>query len=170
MGWSRDLGVVTTEEVRASVVAATARAQGKLSEAERARRLQLADALVAGSTSTPADLAELSSLNAVSTPTLSVEELATIEQACAVAEAGVRIMGGRAHVVLGGSDRVETQPEASLKGMRQTSITVTVTVMSGDAQAAPAAETAPARVKEKEATDDFLNTPVMPASRKRGVE
>lgn len=141
MGWSRDLGVVTTAGVTAAVAAATARAAGNLSAAESARRDELRNALMTGSPSA-ADLAELSKLNAISIPTMSPEELATVEKATMLAEMGVEVMGGEAHVVLGASDRIEDQPEAPLKGARQTSITVTVTrTIAPERPAAPVVNT-----------------------------
>jgi hypothetical protein len=134
VGWSRDIGVVQTSQVVAAVQAATSRARGELSPEQKARRKSLSDALSSGGVATAAELAELSLLNTLLSPQMSPEEIALVGKVAAVAEAGVEEMGGTAHVVIGGSDRLEAQPEAPEKGSRQTSITVTVTVTTGPAK------------------------------------
>jgi hypothetical protein len=131
MAWTRDLGTVAADEVAAKVAQATADARGCLSDVDAARKADLLARLNAGQDVPRAELDELSRLNGKCSVKMSPEDLATIDKAADLAEAGVRIMGGHAHVTLGGSDRIEDQPEAPLKGVRQTRITVTVSVTQG---------------------------------------
>jgi len=145
VGWSRDIGVVSTAEVVAAVRAATARHRGELSPEQQLRRKKLSDALSSGNVASPGELAELSQLNMLLSPMMSPEEIATIDKVAALAEAGVEEMGGKAHVVVGGSDRIEGQPEASGRGVRQTSITVTVTVTTGSTQKTDPIKSPPAK-------------------------
>jgi hypothetical protein len=145
MGWSRDIGVVAGKDVEAKVAEATARARGVLSDADREQLSVLKNAVARGIGLAPGALAELRALEAVKDPTMSPEELATIDIAAKMAAAAVGFAGGVAHVVLGASDRKEEQPEASLKGRRQRSYTITVTVTDGVATSS-STQPSPAKV------------------------
>jgi len=128
MGWSRDLGILRSEDVDDAVQAAVGRALGSVSKADAKRLAAFKKQLAAGEAITTADLVEMSRLNDLSIPTIDAHEASTIPAACATARAAVQALGGEAHVSIGGSSRIENQPEATIKGVRQTSITVTATV------------------------------------------
>lgn len=146
MGWSRDLGIVGTKDVAARVAEATARARGQLSEADKTKLELLRGAGKAGIALAPGALADLKELEGVREPTLTPEELSTIDLAAEAAAHLVESMGGEAHVHLGASDRKDDQPESSLKGMRQRSITITVTRLEGAPDAPAKAAASPAKV------------------------
>jgi hypothetical protein len=128
MGWSRDLGVLRVEDVDAAVQTAMSRALGAVSNDDAVRLGAFKGRLASGDALASAELVEMSGLNDLTTPTLDKYEANTIPAACATAKAAIEFMGGEAHVFIGGSSRIEEQPEASVKGRRQTSITVMVTV------------------------------------------
>lgn len=144
MGWSRDIGVCTPEDVAAKVDAATAHARGILTEKQSTRRTELLAKFNTGAEVSEKEFLEIKELNAAAAVKMSAEEIALIEKASELAAHGVRVMGGSAHVTLGGSDRIDEQPESAARGVRQTSISVTVSVTAGRGEAPVAS--APAQV------------------------
>jgi aspartyl/asparaginyl beta-hydroxylase len=132
MSWSRDLGIVNAEDVPSAIAGVTARMRGVLDPEASMRLSAYRERLASGGVMTAAEVADMSKLNEVSVPTSTPEELATIAKAEAIATEAVKLMGGEAHVHLGASSFVDQQPESPLKGRRQTSITVTVTVTTDE--------------------------------------
>ena len=132
-GWSRDLGVVTAEDVPVAVRSAMARASGLLGPEQEALVTRIRTALLERKMVSSADLADYSAANAVTDPAHTPEELATIGPAIEAAKAAVTAMGGTAHVYLGGCHRVGLDDVLLSEGhsnddSTQTSITVIVTV------------------------------------------
>lgn len=143
MGWGLDLGVVKAADVASAVERVTARLFGRLNAEDEAKRKFLRECVDKGVPLAASAVSDLKLLDSVTGPTLSAEDLATIETAARVAVAAVEAMGGEAHVHIGGGDHIDMQAESPLRGMRHRTISVEATVSSGKPLAASAVPAVP---------------------------